>query len=118
MFQHLWNYLYYPSPQSFQDSTDTPNTSTYNQFQYQARPLQNWGGKNINQANVIQGPTAGSSGANNYGSDYFMDAFGYMTGFQPTISPTEPVSYGAGQWINGTYVAQPIPNQQTFRHPV
>ena len=121
MWSHLWNYLYYPSPQSFQDSTDTSNNSTYTQAQYQSRPAQEWGGKGVTQFNMIQSPTQGSSGVNNYGSDYFMDAFGYMVGYQPQVSPTEPQSYGAGQWVtvNGVrqYVAQPIANDQIFRVP-
>ena len=114
---NLWAYLYYPSPQSVQDSTDSPNTSTYTQAQYLARPAGNWGPSA--QANQIQGPSYGSNGANNYGSDYFMDAFGYQVqsggpGYAPSVSPTEPTTYGAGQWqlVQGKmmYVAQPLPS--------
>jgi hypothetical protein len=120
MFQHLWNYLYYPSPQSIQDSTDASNNSTYTLAQYLARPPQEWGGKGISQYNMVQAPT---NVTNNYGSDFFMDAFGYMVGYAPEVSPTEPVTYGAGQWVtvNGQkqYVAQPLPNTDwPTREPV
>ena len=110
MYWHLWNYLYYPSPQSVLDSTDTGNTSTYTQSQYLARPAQVWGGKGYFQYNQIQGPSNGSSGNNNYGSDYFMDGWGYMVGYAPAVAPSEPVTYGAGRWVNGQYVAQPLPS--------
>jgi len=111
---NIYSYLYYNSPQSVSDSTDTPNTSTYSQAQYLARPAGNWGGANSSQYNMVQGPSYGST-ANNYGSDYFMDAFGYQIaspgpGYAPTVSPTEPVTYGAGKWVNGQYVAQPLPS--------
>lgn len=118
MYDHIWNYLYYPSPQSVQDSTDTPNTSTYTAAQYLARPSQNWGGKGVVQFNQIQGPSNGTTTGVNYGSDYFMDAYGYMVGFAPTISPSEPQSYGAGKWVNGQYVAQPITFIPPTRVPV
>lgn len=114
MYWHLWNYLYYPSPQSVLDSTDSGNNSTYTQAQYQARPAQQWGGPHSVQSNVIQGPTYGTSSNNNYGSDYFMDGFGYMVGYAPAVAPSEPTTYGAGQWmtVNGVkqYVAQPLPS--------
>lgn len=120
IFSHVWNYLYYPSPQSVQDSTDTPNTSTYTLAQYLARPAQQWGGKGLVQYNVVQGPT---NTVNNYGSDYFMDAFGYMVGYAPTVSPSEPTTYGAGQWVTvlgkKQYVAQPLPSTDwPTREPV
>jgi hypothetical protein len=107
----VWTYLYYNSPQSVSDSTDTPNTSTYDEAEYLARPAGNWGGVGSSQMNMVQGPTNGNEQANNnYGSDYFMDAFGYLEGYAPTVAPTEPVTYGAGAWVNGTYVAQPLPS--------
>jgi len=105
---YLWSLLYFPSPQSILDSTNAGNNSTYTQAQYQARPLGQWGGKNSVQYNQIQGPSYGSSGTNNYGSDYFMDALGYQVGYAPAVASTEPVTYGAGQWINGKYIAQPL----------
>lgn len=106
----IWQYLYYASPQSVSDSTNNPNTSTYTQAQYLARPAGNWAGKGNVQYNMVQGPSNGSNGANNYGSDYFMDAFGYQVGYAPTVNPAEPVTYGAGKWVNGKYVAQPLPS--------
>lgn len=118
------DYLYYNSPQSIQDSTDTPNNSTYSLAQYLARPQQEWGGKNIGQYNFVQCPMNGTVANNNYGSDYFMDAFGYMVGYAPAVSPTEPTTYGAGQWITGAngqkqYVAQPLPSTAwPTRNPV
>lgn len=116
---NIWSYLYWDSPQSVQDSTDTPNTSTYTSAQYLARPAGNWAGKGNTQMNMVQGPSYGSNGANNYGSDYFQDAFGYQTNYAPTVSPSEPVTYGAGQWINGKYVAQPLPSTSWItREPV
>jgi hypothetical protein len=123
MFGRLWNYLYYPSPQSVLDNTDAGNNSTYTQAQYQARPAQQWGGKNIVQFNNIQGPYYGASSNNNYGSDYFMDAYGYMVGYAPAVAPTEPTTYGAGEWVtvNGEkqYVAQPLPSTAwPTRNPV
>lgn len=107
---HIWNYLYYPSPQSILDSTT--GGSAYTQAQYLARPAQQWGGVGISQFNMVQAPT---NVTNNYGSDYFMDAFGYMVGYAPTVATTEPPTYGAGQWITGTngqkqYVAQVLPS--------
>jgi hypothetical protein len=119
MYWHIWNYLYYPSPQSVLDTTDVGNNSTYTQAQYQARPAQEWGGRNIGQMNVIQGPTYGEASNNNYGSDFFMDAYGYMVGYAPAVAPTEPITYGAGKWVNGQYVAQPLPSTDwPTRNPV
>lgn len=108
---HLWQYLYYPSPQSIYDSTDGAY-SDYTLAQYLARPAQEWGGVGVVQFNNVQAPT---NVTNNYGSDYFMDAFGYMVGYAPTVASTEPVTYGAGQWVTGSngqkqYVAQPLPS--------
>lgn len=119
MYWHVWNYLYYPSPQSIYDNTDGPY-SDYTQTQYLDRPAQEWGGVGVSQMNVIQGQT---NVTNNYGSDYFMDAFGYMVGYAPTVAASEPVTYGAGQWVtvNGVkqYVAQPLPNTDwPTREPV
>jgi hypothetical protein len=111
MSWHIWNYLYYPSPQSVLDSTDTGNTSTYTQAQYLARPAGQWG--QSTQTNQIQGPSYGTTANNNYGSDYFMDALGYQTGYAPAVAPTEPTTYGAGKWVKQTngqyqYVAQAL----------
>jgi len=112
-----WGDLYYVSPQSELAPTDPGNNSTYDEAAYLARPAGNWGPSF--QSQQIQGPTYGSSDNNNYGSDYFMDAFGYQvknTGetYAPAVAPSEPVTYGAGEWVdvNGTptYVAQPLPS--------
>ena len=105
---NIWDYLYYPSPQSVADSTDSPNNSSYDQGEYLARPAGNWAPNH--QQNVVQGPSYGAVSTNNYGSDYFQDAFGYQVGYEPDVSPSEPVTYGAGQWINGQYIAQPLPS--------
>lgn len=121
MNKWIWMYLYYNSPQSVLDSTDAGNNSTYTQAQYLARPPGNW--EITTQTNQIQGPSNGSYLNNNYGSDYFMDAWGYQTGYAPAVSPTEPPTYGAGQWVsvNGvkTYVAQVLPSTSwPTRQPV
>jgi hypothetical protein len=121
MNKWIWMYLYYPSPQSVLDSTDAGNTSTYSQAQYLARPAGNW--EVSEQTNQIQGPSYGSYLNNNYGSDYFMDAFGYQVGYAPSVAPSEPPTYGAGKWVsvNGveTYVAQVLPSTSwPTRQPV
>ncbi len=112
-------YLYYLSPQSVLDSTDADNTSTYTQAQYLARPAGNW--EVTHQTNQVQGPTNGSYLNNNYGSDYFMDAWGYQTGYAPSVAPSEPPTYGAGEWTGTppTYQAQMLPSTSwPTRQPV
>ena len=112
-------YLYHPSPRSVEDTTTPGNTSTYTAAQYVARPAGVYAGKGNSQYNMIQGPSYGSTAPpsptnpwslQNYGSDYFQDAYGYQTGYAPTMAPSEPVTYGAGAWVNGKYVAQPLPS--------
>lgn len=117
----IWDEYYYWSPKSLLSSTDPGNNSTYTQADYLARPAGNWGPSF--QSQQIQGPSYGTTANNNYGSDYFTDSFGYQNQvggetYAPATSPTEPVTYGAGQWVtvlvNGVptpqYVAQPLPS--------
>ncbi len=108
----IWAEYYYWSPQSLLGPTDSGNNSTYTQAQYLARAAGNWAPSF--QGQQIQGPANGTTANNNYGSDCFMDAFGYQAGFAPATAPSEPTTYGAGQWqiVQGkpTYVAQPLPS--------